>query len=124
MDIFTTSTLLITYCDSGWVKFSHYIEYTNLVTGAYFPTTGTHLLNQTPWLHECNSGFGSDDAVYGNKLRNHNSLGRERPSSLYNSHPMHRMRFSQYQASSAALGWPALHVMHMQHRWLALGLHV
>ena len=36
---------------------------------------------------------------------NHNSLGHEWPSGLdVNSHPMHRTRFSQYQASSAALG--------------------
>ena len=45
---------------------------------------------------------------------------------MLNSHPMCRTCFGQYQASSAALGWPGVwvsHVMHVQHRWLALVLH-
>ena len=59
----------------------------------------------------------------------HNSLGHERPLGLdvrQSPNTRHRMRFSQYQASSAALGWPGVwvfHIMHEQNRWLALGLH-
>ena len=38
-----------------------------------------------------------------------------------------RMRFSQYQASSAQLGWLgvwALHIVHVQHRWLYVHVHL
>ena len=43
-------------------------------------------------------------------IENHNPLGYEQPSGLdvLNSHPMCRMHFCQYQASSGALGWPSV----------------
>ena len=35
------------------------------------------------------------------------------------SHPLCRTRFSQYQASSAALGWPLTWLHHMTHSWVS-----